>query len=83
MQAFTEKSMEFQTKIIERSGLGDETYLPDGMPAAMLCISPAQAQRRDCQCQSAKLRRRLTQWMMGLTSLSSPPALHLLEVYGH
>ena len=30
LQAFTEKSMDFQTKIIERSGLGDETYLPDG-----------------------------------------------------
>ena len=37
MQAFTEKSMEFQTKIIERSGLGDETYLPDGMPTALIC----------------------------------------------
>ncbi len=37
MQAFTEKSMEFQTKIIERSGLGDETYLPDGTPAALAC----------------------------------------------
>ena len=36
MQAFTDKSMEFQTKIIERSGLGDETYLPDGKPAANL-----------------------------------------------
>lgn len=30
MQKFTEKSMEFQRKIIERSGLGDETYLPEG-----------------------------------------------------
>ena len=29
-KAFTEKSMEFQRKIIERSGLGDETYLPEG-----------------------------------------------------
>ena len=30
MQAFTEKSLDFQQKIIDRSGLGDETYLPDG-----------------------------------------------------
>ncbi len=30
MQKFTEKSMDFQVKIIERSGLGDETYLPQG-----------------------------------------------------
>lgn len=29
-QKFTEKSMDFQVKIIERSGLGDETYLPQG-----------------------------------------------------
>ena len=39
MQAFTEKSMEFQTKIIERSGLGNETYLPDGRLAAGTCAS--------------------------------------------
>ena len=42
MQAFTEKSMEFQTKIIERSGLGDETYLPDGRPAALPCTPKAE-----------------------------------------
>jgi hypothetical protein len=29
-KAFTEKSLDFQRKIVERSGLGDETYLPDG-----------------------------------------------------
>ena len=33
-KTFTEKSMDFQRKIIERSGLGDETYLPDGAPKA-------------------------------------------------
>lgn len=27
---FTEQSMEFQEKIMERSGLGDNTYLPMG-----------------------------------------------------
>ena len=64
MQAFTEKSMEFQTKIIERSGLGDETYLPNGMPAALAYTSPTRANRRACQCQFAKLMRRLTQWRM-------------------
>ena len=27
---FNEQSLEFQEKIMERSGLGDETYLPHG-----------------------------------------------------
>jgi len=27
---FTEQSLDFQEKIMERSGLGDETYLPSG-----------------------------------------------------
>lgn len=31
MQAFNEQSLAFQEKIMERSGLGDDTYLPDGM----------------------------------------------------
>lgn len=34
-QAFTEKSLDFQQKIIDRSGLGDETYLPDGTSRAL------------------------------------------------
>ena len=34
-QAFTEKSLDFQQKIIDRSGLGDETYLPDGTARAL------------------------------------------------
>ena len=34
-QAFTEKSLDFQQKIIDRSGLGDETYLPDGASQAL------------------------------------------------
>ena len=45
MQAFTEKSMDFQTKIIERSGLGDETYLPVGKPSEMLPPTPLSACR--------------------------------------
>lgn len=36
VQAFTEKSMDFQVKIIERSGLGDDTYLPEGENALLL-----------------------------------------------
>lgn len=36
MQKFTEKSMDFQVKIIERSGLGDETYLPEGR--SLFCL---------------------------------------------
>lgn len=28
---FNEQSLQFQEKIMERSGLGDETYLPEGM----------------------------------------------------
>ena len=39
-QAFTDKSMDFQTKIIERSGLGDETYLPEGKQSEMLLCTP-------------------------------------------
>ena len=31
VQAFNEQSLAFQEKIMERSGLGDDTYLPDGM----------------------------------------------------
>ena len=30
-QMFNEQSLEFQEKIMQRSGLGDETYLPEGM----------------------------------------------------
>ena len=33
---FTEQSLEFQEKIMERSGLGDETYLPTGTLCAAL-----------------------------------------------
>lgn len=42
MQKFTEKSMDFQNKIIERSGLGDETYLPNGgsLPHILLPQTP-------------------------------------------
>ncbi|CAL8469239.1 g8780 [Coccomyxa elongata] len=36
---FTEKSMDFQNKIIERSGLGDETYLPKAVHAVPASIS--------------------------------------------
>ena len=36
-QVFNEQSLEFQDKIIERSGLGDETYLPDGKLLGILC----------------------------------------------
>lgn len=32
MQMFNEQSLNFQEKIMERSGLGDDTYLPHGMP---------------------------------------------------
>jgi 3-ketoacyl-CoA synthase len=28
---FTPKNIEFQSKILDRSGLGDETYLPPGL----------------------------------------------------
>lgn len=28
--AFTPESLEFQRKVLERSGLGEETYLPEG-----------------------------------------------------
>ena len=35
LQAFTEQSLDFQQKIIDRSGLGDETYLPDGGPRGL------------------------------------------------
>ena len=32
VQAFTEQSMAFQTKMVANGGLGQETYLPDGEP---------------------------------------------------
>lgn len=31
LQMFNEQSLEFQEKIMQRSGLGDETYLPEGV----------------------------------------------------
>lgn len=37
LQAFTQQSLEFQEKIMERSGLGDETYLPAGK--SVVCVS--------------------------------------------
>ena len=30
LQMFDERALDFQEKILDRSGLGDETYLPDG-----------------------------------------------------
>ena len=47
-QAFTEKSLDFQQKIIDRSGLGDETYLPDGSPLVGLCMQQCIGLRRGC-----------------------------------
>jgi FAE1/Type III polyketide synthase-like protein len=29
-QAYTEQSLDFMEKVLQRSGLGPETYLPDG-----------------------------------------------------
>lgn len=37
LQMFNEQSLEFQEKIMERSGLGDETYLPEGQLAMLAC----------------------------------------------
>jgi 3-ketoacyl-CoA synthase len=31
LQAFTPENQEFQSKILDRSGLGEETYLPPGL----------------------------------------------------
>jgi 3-ketoacyl-CoA synthase len=41
--AFNRESLDFQTKITERSGLGDETYLPPGIQARppRLCMQEA------------------------------------------
>ncbi len=38
---FNEQSLQFQEKIMERSGLGDETYLPEGMHvlAVWICFA--------------------------------------------
>lgn len=30
LQMFDERALDFQEKILDRSGLGDDTYLPDG-----------------------------------------------------
>ena len=55
MQAFTDKSMDFQTKIIERSGLGDETYLPEGKPSEMLLPTPNLGLQDESLCRRLKL----------------------------
>lgn len=34
VQAFTEESMAFQTKMVANGGLGQETYLPEGKPSS-------------------------------------------------
>ena len=38
---FNEQSLDFQRKIMARSGLGDDTYLPDGEPLHIIftCIA--------------------------------------------
>nr|AAC34858.1 senescence-associated protein 15 [Hemerocallis hybrid cultivar] len=41
--AFNDKSLDFQTKITVRSGLGDETYLPPGIQARPPKLSMAEA----------------------------------------
>ncbi|KAH7686751.1 Very-long-chain 3-oxoacyl-CoA synthase protein [Dioscorea alata] len=41
--AFSEETLEFQTKITKRSGLGDETYLPPGIQARPPRLSMAEA----------------------------------------
>ena len=38
-QAFTEESMAFQTKMVANGGLGQATYLPDGVFPPTLKIS--------------------------------------------
>lgn len=40
LQKFDDAAMEFQERIIMRSGLGDETYLPKGEAASHLCGCP-------------------------------------------
>ncbi|KAK9811672.1 hypothetical protein WJX72_008053 [[Myrmecia] bisecta] len=42
-KAFTDQSLEFQEKIMERSGLGDETYLPDAVQCRPPQINMANA----------------------------------------
>ena len=41
LQTFNEQSLSFQEKLIARSGLGQETYLPDGEHLAHACSSYA------------------------------------------
>jgi hypothetical protein len=42
-QKFTPKNVEFQSKILARSGLGDDTYLPPGLNAKPPAISMSDA----------------------------------------
>ena len=55
-QAFTEESMAFQTKMVANGGLGQETYLPDGVmpctPYRHSTLSTAAHHTRDLQCSS-------------------------------
>jgi hypothetical protein len=42
-QKFTPESIEFQSKILARSGLGDDTYLPPGLAQQPPAISMSDA----------------------------------------
>lgn len=43
LQKFTPESIEFQSKILARSGLGDDTYLPPGLSQQPPAISMSDA----------------------------------------
>jgi hypothetical protein len=43
LQKFTPESIEFQSKILARSGLGDDTYLPPGLAQQPPAISMSDA----------------------------------------
>jgi hypothetical protein len=47
---FNDSTIDFQTKVLARSGLGDDTYLPPCEPAALGGQSGFQKLRRGARC---------------------------------
>ena len=47
MQLFSEENILFQEKIVERSGMGEKTYLSDGEPQLQHAHGSSSAQAQD------------------------------------
>ena len=81
MQLFSEENITFQEKIVERSGMGEKTYLSDGEPQLQhACTISTAAQEQGCsklQCDACALQvysdRRMTRAPQRMMSVWPSP----------